>query len=401
MTGNDNAGMDRKRTPFFILAVFGSVIFLVCLSGCIGSSFAKTETVIAKLDPAGNPQWTTVFENSGYASARSLAPGTVKGIQTPDGYLLAGFFTNTTGQGFLRVLLTDTTGHLIRETLVTGIQDHILIITPRHDGGYLIVSEPGFLFMFSRQGEFENDGKFSDYLYQQSGNDPDVVEVPPVTLLTISYSDTGDLTALVQDHADIYHPFRIVRLFSNGTIRNVPLLDPAGIDWNVSIRPVRDGGNIIIKPVYQNEPGGGKQILLERTNAGGMVLWNATLGTCAYTFCNNDLIDISEEEPQKFTVIYQSHEQSNATSSTPVTTIRVLVDDNGHVVDQDTLRTVTDVPLWIFRTGSTSDFRDMLSQRDYDVLTSAETSGRYRIHSVSVLGTDDGGYVLIATRYLE
>ncbi|MDD5142380.1 hypothetical protein [Methanoregula sp.] len=275
------------------------------------------------------------------------------------------------------------------------------MITPRHDGGYLIVSEPGFLFMFSRQGEFENVVKFSDYLYQQSGNDPDVVKVPLVTLLTISFSDTGDLTALVQDHADIYHPFRTIRLFSNGTIRNVPLLDPAGIDWKVNIRPVKDGGNIIIKPVYRNEPGGGKQILLERTNDGGMVLWNATLGTCAYTFCNNDLIDISEEEPQKFTVIYQSHEQSNATSSTPVTTIRVLVDDNGHVVDQDTLHTVTDMPLWVFRTGSISDFRDMLSQRDYDVLTSAEESGRYGIHSVSVLGTDDGGYALIGTRYAE
>lgn len=388
-----------KIIPVLVPAVICTTIFLVCLSGCIGSSFAKTETVIVKLDPAGNSQWTTVFENSGYASARSLAPGTVTGIQTPDGYFLAGFFTNTTGQGFLRVLMIDTSGHLIRETLVPGIQDHILMITRRDDGGYLIVSRPGLLYTFSRQGEFENAVKFSDYLYQQSGNGPAVVEVPSVTLLTISYSDTGDLTALVQDHADVYHPFRTIRLFSNGTIRNVPLLDPAGVDWKVSIRPVKDGGNIIIKPVYRNEPGGGKQILLERTNAGGIVLWNATLGTCAYTFCNNDLIDISEEEPQKFTVIYQSHEQNNATSSTPVTTIRVLMDDTGHVLDQDTLRTMTDVPLWVFRTGSSSDFRDMLSQRDYDVLTSAETSGSYGIHSVSILGTDDGGYVLIATRY--
>ena len=398
---HDYSEMDMKSTSFFILAVFGSVIFLICLSGCIGSSFTKTETVIAKLDPAGNPQWTTVFENSGYASARSLAPGTVKGIQTPNGYFLAGFFTNTTGQGFLHVLLTDTSGHLIRETLVPGIQGHILMIIRRDDGGYLIVSEPGLVYTFSRQGEYEKAVKFSDYLYQKSGNDPAGVEVPPVTLLTISHSDTGNLTALVQDHADIYHPFRIVRLFSNGTVRNVSVLDPVGIGWEVSIRPVQDGGNIFGKPVYRNEPGGGEQILLERTNAGGMVLWNATLGTCAYTFCNNDLIDISEEEPQKFTVIYQSHEQSNATSSTPVTTIRVLVDDNGHVADQDTLRTVTDVPLWVFRTGSTSDFRDMLNQRDYDVLTSAKPSGRYGIHSVSVLGTDDGGYVLIATRYPE
>jgi len=398
---HDNSEMDMKSSPFFILAVFSFVIILVCLSGCIESSFVKTQTVLVKLDPAGNSQWTTVFENSGYASARSLAPGTVKGIQTPDGYFLAGFFTNTTGQGFLRVLMIDTSGHLIRETLVPGIQDHILMITRRDDGGYLIVSEPGILFMFSRQGEFVNDEKFSDYLYQKSGNGPAVSEVPPVTLLTISYSDTGDLTALVQDHADIYHPFRIIQLFSNGTIRNVSVLDSAGIDREVNLRPVQDGGYIFGKPVYRNEPGGGKQILLERTNARGIVLWNATLGTCAYSFCNNDLIDISEEEPQKITVLYQSHEQSNATSSTPVTTIRVLMDDTGHVLDQDTLRTMTDVPLWVFRTGSTSDFRDMLSQRDYDVLTSAETSGSYGIHSVSILGTDDGGYILIATRYPE
>lgn len=401
MTGNDNAGMDMKNTPFFILAVFSSVIFLVCFSGCTGSSFAKTETVIVKLDPAGNPQWTTVFENSGYASARSLAPGTVKGIQTPDGYFLAGFFTDTTGQGFLRVLMTDTYGHLIRETLVPGIQDHILMIAPRDDGGYLIVSGPGLLYTFSRQGEFENDGKFSDHLYQKSGNDPAVVEVPPVTLLTISYSDTGDLTALARDHADIYHPFRIARLFSNGTVRNVSAPAPTVIDQAVSIRPVQDGGYIFGEPVYRNEPGGGKQILLERTNAGGMVLWNATLGTCTYTFCNNDLIDISEQEPRKFTVIYQSHEQSNTTSSSPVTTIRVLVDDNGHVSGEDILRNVTDVPLWVFRTGSTSDFRDMINQRDYDVLTSAETSVKMKTLSVSVLGTDDGGYALIGTRYAE
>lgn len=401
MTGNDNAGMGMKSTPFFLLAVFSSVIFLVCFSGCIGGSFAKTETVLVKLDPAGNPQWTTVFENSDYARARSLAPGTVKGIQTREGFFLAGFFTNTTGQGFLRVLMTDTSGHLIHETLVPGIPDHILMITPRDDGGYLIVSAPGILYTFSRKGELENVVQFSHYLYQQSGNDSAVVEVPPVTLLTISYSDRGDLTALVQDHADIYHPFRIVRLFSNGTVQNVSSPASIVIDQAVSIRPVQDGGNIFIKPVYRNEPGGGKQILLERTNAGGMVLWNATVGTCAYTFCNNDLIEISEQEPQMFTVIYQSHEQNNATSSSPVTTIRVMVDDNGHVSGQDPLRTVTDVPLWVFRTGSVSDFRDMINQHDYDMFISAETSARTKILSVSVLGTDDGGYALIGTRYAE
>lgn len=42
MTGNNNAAMDRKSSPFFILAVLSSVIFLVCFSGCILSERAHS-----------------------------------------------------------------------------------------------------------------------------------------------------------------------------------------------------------------------------------------------------------------------------------------------------------------------------------------------------------------------
>jgi hypothetical protein len=390
-----------KNTTVLVLIILCSAFLFLCFSGCIEGSFTKTETVLAKLDRAGNPEWISVFENSGYANARSLAPGTVQGIQTSDGFFLAGFFTNTTGAGYLRVLKTDSSGNLIHETMLPAIQGQVLLITRRDDGGYLIVSRPGQMYTFSGQGDLEKAVDISEQVNQLSASEPASQKNSPITLLSISRSGTGDLAAIVRNHADIYHPVQMILLSANGTVRKIPIPESAGIDQALSVWPTQDGELILEKSVYGNQPGGGKQILLERIDANGTIIWNTTLGACNYTFCTNDLVGLSERGFREFEILYQSHEQSNASSSSPVMIIHTRLDDTGHVTEQKIISDVSGLPSWIFRTGSSSDFRDLINERALTVMSSDKSNGKSGILSVSILGTDDGGYALIATRYQE
>jgi len=390
-----------KNTIILVLIILCSAIAFTCFSGCIESSFAKTETVLIKLDRSGSPQWISVFENSGYARARSLAPGTLQGIQTSDGFFLAGFFTNTTGAGYIRILKTDTSGKLIHETMLPARGDQILLITWHEDTGYLVITRLGQVYAFSPQGDFRNTWDISNQINQHSARQPAAPEALPVTLVSVTRSGTGDFTALVQNHAEIYHPLQVIRFSANGTVLETTIPEQAEISQATSVFPVRDRGFILGKSVYRDEPGGGKQVMLERTDASGVKIWNTTLGVCNYVFCTNDLVGLSESEAGGFEIVFQSHEQSNSSSSPPVTTIHARLDNEGQVVGQEIVSDVSALPSWVFRTGSSSDFRDIINERALEELTSGMTPGKSGIQSVSVLGTSDGGYALIATRYDE
>ncbi len=386
----------RKIT--FVFIILCAIIIVSFISGCTERSFARTDTTLVKVNHSGDLQWVSVFENSGYATERSLAPGIVQGITDSDGFFLAGFFTDTTGAGCLRTLKIDESGKLIHETRLPALQDQVLSITRQDDAGYLIISRLGQAYVFNRKGEFGNVRNFSEQLNRGSALQTAGQETLPITLLSVSRSPAGEFSALVMNHADIYHPVQIIWFFPNGTIRKTMIPNQEKISPITSVFPLSDGGLILGKSMYREGTGGGKQGLLERTDNNGTKIWITALGVCNYTSCTNDLRGFFETEPGMFEIIYQSHEQSNSSLS-PITTIHIQLDDLGHIWKQETISDVSGLPSWLFQTGSSSDFRSIIPERAIQMLTTKNVPEKNRILSVSVLGTGDGGYALIATRY--
>ncbi|MGB7787991.1 hypothetical protein, partial [Methanoregula sp.] len=93
-----------KKTSYIILIICFFIIFTL-VTGCIESSFKKTDMVLVKLDRAKNIQWTAVIDNNDYATSQSLAPSSSQYIQTSDkGFFIAGFFFNSSGGHSLRIL---------------------------------------------------------------------------------------------------------------------------------------------------------------------------------------------------------------------------------------------------------------------------------------------------------
>ncbi|MDO9325626.1 MAG: hypothetical protein Q7T80_11800, partial [Methanoregula sp.] len=307
-----------------IIAIFCLCITVTSFSGCIESSFKKTETVITKLDSSQNVQWTTVIENKDYSPAQSLSP-TNRFIQTSDkGFFIAGFFSNISGNS-IRLLKTDSTGNLVWERRIAGQTGEILTIIQRNDRGYSVFCRDGRVYNFDSSGSMERIMEISDQINQTPGGG-----APHITLRSITRTNGSDLMIIADNSANIWQPVVIARLSENGTVLMEKSYAVENMDGATSLIQTQEGGLLLGKFFYSDQPGGGKQILIEKTDANSSIVWDSPLGICNFAFCNNDLLGLHESANQGYDIIYQSHEQSNRSKGNmPVETVYARLDNNG------------------------------------------------------------------------
>lgn len=386
-----------KKATYIILVICFSIIFTT-FTGCIEGSFKKTETVLMKLDSTENIQWTSVIDNNDYAAARSLAPTSNQYIQTSDkGFFIAGFFFNRSGDHGLRILKTDSGGHLAWEKRIPGQTGEILTLLQRNDGGYLVFWNDGRVYNFDASGTMERIVNIPEQVYQIQGT-----AYSAVTLRSITKTSDGNMSAIMTggDYYAIQQPVVIAVLSQNGTVIGKKISDLKNLAGTTSLIQTRDGGFLLGKFFGSDEPGGGKKILIEKTDTNTSIAWDSTLGICNYTFCNNDLLGMHESANQGYDIIYQSHEQSNASSGNPVVTVYARLDNNGQVMQQDLLTNISGLPPWHFNYGGSSlAFADMVNESLIKTMVHEKSQGNPTIRFVSLLKTDDGGYALLGTRY--
>jgi len=386
-----------KKAAYIILVICLSIIFTT-FTGCIEGSFKKTDTVLMKLDGTENIQWTSVIDNKDYAAARSLAPTSSQYIQTSDhGFFIAGFFTNRSGDRGIRMLKTDSEGNLAWEKRLPGQTGEILAIHQRNDGGYSMFWTDGRVYNFDASGTMERIVNIPEQIHQIQG-----AEYPAVTLRSIIPTSNGNMSTIITggDYYALQQPVVIAGLSQNGTVLWEKTYDLKNLAGTTSLIQTQDGGFLLGKFFYSNEPGGGKKILIEKTDTNNSIVWDSTLGICNYTFCNNDLLGMHESANLGYDVIYQSHEQSNASSGNPVVTVYARLDNDGQVMQQDLLTNVSGLPSWHFnRGGSSLAFADVVKESVIKTMVHEKSQGNPTIRFVSLLKTDDGGYALLGTRY--
>lgn len=378
------------------------IILIICLSiivtafaGCIESSFKKTETVLTKLDNTEKIQWSTIIDNRDYSTAQSLSPSN-RFIQTSDkGFFIAGFFFNSSG-GTIRLLKTDSSGTLLWEKRIPGQTGEIVTIIQRNDGGYSVFSRDGRVYNFNTSGTMEKIVDISDQINQTPGGGH-----PQITLRSITRSSEGELIMIGDDYANTWQPVLIARLSQNGTVLWKKTYARENMGGATSLMQTADGGLLLGKFFYLERPGGGKQILIEKTDTNSSILWNSTLGICRFAFCNNDLLGMSESGSQGYDIIYQSHEQSNRSKGNmPVDTVCVQLDNNGQVIQQELLTNVSGLPPWIFyQSDMSTELISLINERTMNSIIAEKRQGNPMNHFDSLLKTDDGGYAVLGTRY--
>jgi len=384
----------RRRK--ILIVIIGILTIIAIFAGCIESSSGITETTVTKLYSAKNVQWMTVIENTGYSTSQSLAPSN-RFIQTSDGgFFIAGFFFNNSGGFGLRTLKIDSAGNLSWEKRFPGLTGEILTLLQRDDGGYLVFTREGRLFMFDSSGLMEGTQDISDKINQTPGGGR-----PQITLLSALCTPSNTLTVTGNNNANVYRPVLIATFSRNGTLlgeRNYP---GGTIDASTPLLPIQDGGLLLGKSFSTDKPGGGKQILIEKTDANGLVVWDSPLGICNFSFCNNDLLGMDESANREYDVIYQSHEQSNRSpGNMPVKFVHAELDRNGRVIKQDMVTDISELPLWIFnQDDSSSELINLIDERTMNAVIAEKRRGNPVNRFDTFLKTGDGGYALLGTRY--
>ena len=378
------------------------IIFIICLSiivtvftGCIESSYKKTETVLTKLDSTEKVQWITIIDNKDYSTAQSLSPSN-RFIQTSDkGFLIASFFFNNSG-GNIRLLKIDRAGTLLWEKRIPGQTGEILAIIQRNDGGYSIFSRDGCVYNFDVSGTLERITDISDQINQTPGGGH-----PQITLRSIAGTSGSDLIVIGDNSANIWQPVVIARLSQNGTVLMEKTYARENMDGTTSLIQTPDGGLLLGKFFYIDRPGGGKQILIEKTDTNNSIVWNSTLGTCRFAFCNNDLLGMHESADKGYDVIYQSHEQTNRSKGNmPVDIVYARLDNNGQLIQQDILPTVSGLPPWVFyQSDISSELINLIPEKAMNAIIAEKSQGNPTNRFDSLLKTDDGGYVVLGSRY--
>jgi hypothetical protein len=383
----------KKR--IFIILIIGLSIIVTVFTGCIESSFKKTDTVLTKLDSNEIIEWTTVIENKDYSTAQSLSPSN-RFIQTSDkGFFIAGFFFNSSG-GNIRLLKIDSNGTLVWEKRIPSQTGEILTIIQRNDGGYSIFSRDGRVYNFDISGTLERSIDVSDQINQTPGGGH-----PHITLRSITRTSGSDLILIGDNSANIWDPVVIARLSQNGTVLMEKTFSKENMDGTTSIIQTQDEGLLLGKIFYLDQLGGGKQILLEKTDTNTSIVWNSTLGICSFTFCNNDLLGMHESGNQGYDIIYQSHEQSNRSQGNmPVDTVYAQLDNNGQVIQQELLTNVSGLPQWIFyQSDISSELINLIPERAMNAIIAEKSQGNPTNRFDSLIKTDDGGSALLGTRY--
>lgn len=383
------------RMLVFIIAVLGICISSAFFAGCIEGHFKQTETVITKLSTTENIQWMTIIDNKDYSTAQSLSPSN-RFIQTSDqGFFVAGFFFNHSG-GNIRLLKTDSDGTILWEKRISGPSGEILTIIQRTDGGYSIFTRDGRVYIFDESGTLERITDISDQINQTPGGGH-----PQITLRSISRAAGTDMIAIADNAANIWQPILITLLSQNGTVLTEKTYSRDTMEGTTSFIQTRDGGLLLGKFFYIDRPGGGKQILIEKTDTNTSVIWNFTLGTCRFAFCNNDLLGMYEDADKVYDIIYQSHEQSNRSKGNmPVDIVYARLNTNGEVIQQERLTSVSGLPSWIFtQSDISSELVNLIPENIQNAIIAKNAQGNPITRFDSLIRTDDGGYVVLGSRY--
>ncbi|MGB7787236.1 hypothetical protein, partial [Methanoregula sp.] len=272
----------------------------------------------------------------------------------------------------------------------------ILAILQRNDGGYSVFWKDGRVYNFDASGTMERIVSIPEQIYQTRGT-----AYPGVTPRSIAYTPDGTMSAIMTggDYNDQQPPLVIAGLSQNGTVLWERPYELKNMTGATSLIQTRDGGFLLGKFYYSDEPGGGKKILIEKTDANSSIAWDSTLGICNYTFCNNDLLGMHASANQGYDIIYQSHEQNNASSGNPVVTVYARLDSSGQAMQQEILTNITELPTWFFdQSGSSPEFADMVQESVTNTVIHGNSQVNPTIGFVSILKTGDGGYALLGIR---
>jgi len=389
-----------KRTAYLSL-VTGFVLLLVVFTGCIEGSFAKTETVLVKLDSQENIQWISVIQNPDYATATALAPRYYRFIQTSDnGFFVAGYYSNRSGSTTLRVFRTDSNGNFVwdEKPADTGMGGEIRSILQGDDGGYSILGRDGQVFTIDSSGRPLGATNMMDSICRTNGT-----VCYGLTPLSLAQNPDGGLNWILTNGNFSTSKTTLITatVARNGTLltkESIPLKNPEGL---THIIRTNDNGLLFGKEYIDYSPGGtGYEILIEKTNATLDISWDTVLGTCNTTtsFCNNNLIGL-HDSGNGYDIIYQSYPQ-HSNESVPADTISARLDSQGHIVRQDKISDLSGIPAWIFADdGSRTDFIDLIPKNVLDSAANAHGGNNPTFGSISLIRTADGGFALLGTRY--
>jgi len=383
-----------------IIAVVCFFILFTLIVGCIEGSFTKTETVLVKLDNQENIQWVSVIQNPDYATATALAPRFYQFIQTPDnGFFVAGYYSNRSGYTMLRVFRTDSKGNPLWDQKLadSGMGGEIRSILQWDDGGVSIFGRDEQVFTFDAVGRLQEvTNNMMDSICRTNGT-----VCYDLTSLSLTQNPDGSLNCILTNGNFSTSQTSLIAatVTRNGTLlkkESFPLKNPDGM---TEIIRTNDSGWLSGKGYRDDAPGGGNEILIEKTNASSALSWDTVLGTCNKTaFCNNDLIGMHESE-EGYDIIYQSHLQ-HSNEYVPVDTISARLDTKGHIVRQDKISDISGIPAWILREGgSRTEFYDLIPKKVLDTAANANGTNNPRFGSISLIRTADGGYALLGTRY--
>jgi hypothetical protein len=389
-----------KRTAYLsLVTVF--LLLLVVFAGCIEGSFAKTETVLVKLDSQENIQWISVIQNPDYATATALAPRYYRFIQTSDnGFFVAGYYSNRSGYTTLRVFRTDSNGNPLwdQKPADTGTGGEIRSIFQGDDGGYSILGRDGQVFTIDSAGRPLGATNMMDSICRTNGTV--CYDLTPVSL---TQDPDGSLNWILTNGNFSTSKTTLITatVTWNGTLltkESLPLKDPEGV---TDIIRTDYNGWLFGKEYIDYSPGGaGYEILIEKTNASLDISWDTVLGTCntKTSFCNNNLIGL-HDSGNGYDIIYQSHLQ-HSNESVPVETISARLDSRGHIVRQDKISDLSGIPAWIFaEDGSRTGFIDLIPKSVLDSAANAHGRNNPTFGSISLIRTTDGGFALLGTRY--
>jgi hypothetical protein len=378
-----------------VALIFCAIIILIFSVGCIERHTTKTETMVTKLDSREIIQWTTIIENTGYSTSQSVAP-TNRFIQTSDkGFFIAGFFSGSSGGSGIRILKTDSGGNLAWERRISDQSGEIFFIIQRNDGGYSVFCRDGRVYNFSPAGTLEGTREIHTQINRTPGGGD-----PVVTLRSITRTPDGDLIAVGDNYANMRQPVLITRLSENGTVLGEKTYSRENMGSTTSLLQTQDGGLLLGKFFYRDEPGGGKQLQIEKTDANVSMVWDSPLGICNFPFCNNDLLGMHESADGGYDIVYQSHEQSNRSKGNmPVVTVHAQLDNNGRVIRQDMLTNVSGLPSWIFsQSNISSELINLVPEKTMNAIIAGKSQGNPTNRFDSVIRTDDGGYTVLGTR---
>ena len=225
-----------------------------------------------KFNSAGTVEWTRVIENTGYASSASFSPSN-QFIRTSDhGFLIAGFFYNSTGKKNIRLLKLDRAGNLLWEKRMPG-EGTPLVFIRRPDGGFLLCNPYGRTLGFNVSGTMESVNALLEQVNLSAEG-----EGRHGTFHPLNDTSGSDLIITGSQSGSGLERFTVTRLSTDGTVM-------AEQDTRLKYTPVFDSGGpadvphtheevIVNLPVYIN----GSVIPPEIPATSGLPPWFSSKG---------------------------------------------------------------------------------------------------------------------------